>query len=133
MKNPPDSFLIEAFRDEFRALRSLAERAAAQLDDDHWLAQLDAEANSVALLMKQADHDGFVDAYDTGVFQGGRGRLTNSMSDEAGFSKKGATFKNRDNGFLAMLRDHGQFDLASLDIEHGVRRIPLRVDKLLPA
>jgi len=52
MKNPPDSFLIEAFRDEFRALRSLAERAAAQLDDDHWLAQLDAEANSVALLMK---------------------------------------------------------------------------------
>lgn len=44
--------MIGAFREEFKALRSLAERAAAQLDDERLFAQLDADANSVALLMK---------------------------------------------------------------------------------
>jgi hypothetical protein len=49
---PAESDLIGAFREEFKALRSLAERAAAQLDDERLFAQLDADANSVALLMK---------------------------------------------------------------------------------
>lgn len=49
---PADPDVIGAFREEFKALRSLAERAAAQLDDERLFAQLDADANSVALLMK---------------------------------------------------------------------------------
>ena len=50
--NHPEALLIEAFRDEFQALRSLAERAVAQLDDDQWRAPLDRDANSIELLMK---------------------------------------------------------------------------------
>jgi hypothetical protein len=46
------SGIIEAFRAEFQALRSLAERAAAQVDEGRWFAGLDADANSIALLMK---------------------------------------------------------------------------------
>ena len=49
---PADPDVIGAFREEFKALRRLAERAAAQLDDERLFAQLDADANSVALLMK---------------------------------------------------------------------------------
>ena len=49
---PAEPDLIGAFREEFAALRSLAERAAAQLDDERLFAQLDADSNSVALLMK---------------------------------------------------------------------------------
>jgi hypothetical protein len=44
--------VIQVFRDEFLALRALAEKAIEQLDDDALFAQLDADANSVALLMK---------------------------------------------------------------------------------
>jgi len=44
--------VIEAVRLEFAALRTLAERAAAQLDEPAFFAALDRDANSVALLMK---------------------------------------------------------------------------------
>lgn len=44
--------IIEAIRQEFESLKTLAERAAAQLDDEALFAPLDADANSVALLMK---------------------------------------------------------------------------------
>jgi hypothetical protein len=44
--------LVQAFQDEFLALRALADKAVEQLDDDALFAQLDTEANSVALLMK---------------------------------------------------------------------------------
>ena len=80
--------------------------------------------------VKHTDHGVFLDAHETGVFQGGRG--TNRLSGyEAGFPKKGTRFQNRDDGFFALLRDHGQLDLARLYIEHRLRRIPLRKDNLL--
>jgi hypothetical protein len=41
-----------AMADEYHALRSLAERAAAQVDDTQFFAALDSEANSIAALMK---------------------------------------------------------------------------------
>ena len=44
--------VIESIRQEFAALKDLAERAASQLEDAAFFAALDAEANSVALLMK---------------------------------------------------------------------------------
>ena len=43
---------IAAMADEYHALRSLAERAAAQVADEQFFATLDSEANSVATLMK---------------------------------------------------------------------------------
>jgi len=68
--------------------------------------------------------------HETRVFEGGRGRRTNRLSGEAGFPKKGPPFQNRDDGFFALLRDHGQLDLARLNIEHGFRCIPLRKDRV---
>jgi hypothetical protein len=44
--------VLRAFRDEFVGLRTLADKAIEQLDDDALFARLDCEANSVALLMK---------------------------------------------------------------------------------
>ncbi len=43
---------VAAMADEYHALRSLAERAAAQVDDGQFFATLDSEANSIAALMK---------------------------------------------------------------------------------
>ena len=43
---------VAAMADEYHALRSLAERAAAQVDDRQFFATLDSEANSIAALMK---------------------------------------------------------------------------------
>ncbi len=49
-----DDFLdyVHALRAEYHSLKTLAERAAAQLDDEQFFALLDPEANSVAMLMK---------------------------------------------------------------------------------
>ena len=47
----PDE-VVRAFRDEFRALRALADQAIEQVRDDQLFEQLDEEANSVAHLMK---------------------------------------------------------------------------------
>ena len=49
-----DDFLdfVHALRAEYASLKSLAERAAAQLDDEQFFAMLDPDANSVAMLMK---------------------------------------------------------------------------------
>jgi len=49
---PHEHEVIDSIRQEFASLKDLAERAAAQLDDEAFFATLDAEANSVALLMK---------------------------------------------------------------------------------
>ncbi|MCB0045200.1 MAG: DUF1572 family protein [Caldilineaceae bacterium] len=38
--------------DQFRKYKTMAERAVAQIDDDAFYATLDAEANSIAVLMK---------------------------------------------------------------------------------
>ena len=80
-------------------------------------------------LVQHMEHGVFVDAHDTGSFQGGCRLRPNRLSGEAGFSQKAALLQNGDDGFSALLRDHGQLDLATLDIEHGVRRIPLRIEK----
>jgi hypothetical protein len=48
----PRETTIQAFRQEFDNLRSLAERALAQVDDESFLRGLDADANSPALLVK---------------------------------------------------------------------------------
>jgi hypothetical protein len=49
---PRGSTWVAAVADEYRSLRSLAERAAAQVDDAQFFASLDSDANSIAALMK---------------------------------------------------------------------------------
>ena len=82
------------------------------------------------LLMQDMKHGLLIDAQDGRVFHGRRGRRANRVSGEAGFSKKCPLFQNGDNGFFALLRYHGQLDLACLDIEHGLRHIRLRKDRV---
>ena len=48
----PFSAFIEASSEEFASLRILAERAAAQVSDEQFFANLDTEANSVGTLMQ---------------------------------------------------------------------------------
>jgi Protein of unknown function (DUF1572) len=48
----PKDDLLRAFSAEYANLRTLADRAAAQLDDHAFFAVLSADGNSVALLMK---------------------------------------------------------------------------------
>ena len=65
-----------------------------------------------------------------GIFHGRRARRPNHLSGKAGFPKKRTPFQNRDDGFFALLRDHRQLHLACLDIEHSLRGIPLRKDRV---
>src|SRR5581483_3827752 len=51
-------------------------------------------------------------------------------SNEAGFPKEVSTLQQGDHGFFALLGDDGEFDLALLDIKHGIRRATLRKDYL---
>ena len=53
-----------------------------------------------------------------------------SLPGETPFPEKAAWLQHRDDGFFALRRDHGQLDFARLDIEHGIRRIPLRKENL---
>jgi len=48
----PFSAFVEAISEEFASLRTLAERAAAQVSDEQFFAHLDTEANSVGILMQ---------------------------------------------------------------------------------
>jgi hypothetical protein len=52
MAEPDTADFIAAIAAEYQSLRSMAERAAAQIDAAQFFAMLDAEANSVAGLMK---------------------------------------------------------------------------------
>ena len=49
----PFSAFIEAISEEFASLRLLVERAAAQVSDEQFFANLDNEANSVGTLIRQ--------------------------------------------------------------------------------
>ena len=47
------------------------------------------------------------------------------------FPEQTAWVQDHDDGFFPLRRHYGQLDFARLDIEHGIRRIPLREEHLL--
>jgi hypothetical protein len=53
------------------------------------------------------------------------------MPGEAPFPKKVTPLQHRDNGFFALSGHDRELDLALLDIEHGIGRIPLRKENLV--
>jgi hypothetical protein len=65
------------------------------------------QPGKLGLFIQHLDHGIFVDAHDSGIFQGGRGRRANRVSSQAGFPKKGPCLQNCNDGFFALLRDHG--------------------------
>jgi Protein of unknown function (DUF1572) len=49
---PTDSPILQAVLDEFQKIKKLADKSIAQLSDDQLHATIDADANSVAILMR---------------------------------------------------------------------------------
>ena len=82
-------------------------------------------------VVKHTDHRLFVNANERGALVGGCRGHAHQLPSETFFPKKSARLQHRDDGFFPLWRDHGQRDLARLDIEDGIRRIPLRKENLL--
>ena len=51
-----------------------------------------------------------------------------TISGETPFPEKATRLQHRDDGFFALLRKHGKFDLAGLNAVHSIRSISLRKD-----
>lgn len=63
--------------------------------------------------------------YNAAILDDRRRRRAGFLSGQTGLSKKRPLFQNGDNGLLALLRHHGQLDLARVDIEHRLGYLPL--------
>ena len=81
--------------------------------------------------MEHTGHGRLVNAHDHGCVQCGGGRHAQQLPGETPFPKKVFGIQNRDDGFVALLRNHSKLDPAGLDIEHGIGRIPLREGQML--
>src|SRR6476660_6605579 len=81
------------------------------------------------LLMEDADHSCFLQPHDLAFRHCRRGRQAHRLPVQASFSAEFVRPQDGDDGFLALLRDNGDFDLAVLDIEHRIRRFTLREDR----
>src|SRR5678815_2326031 len=53
------------------------------------------------------------------------------LPGETPFPETAARLQYHNDGFFPLRRNHSQLDFACLNIEHGIRRIPLREDNLL--
>lgn len=92
---------------------------------------LEEQLGENGVVVKQPEHDLFVNADEIGVFHGSCRSHVCQLPGKTPFPKKDARLQYGDNGFFALLRDYGQFDLACQDIEHRLRRLSLRKDNLL--
>lgn len=68
--------------------------------------------------------------YNAAILDDRRRRRAGFLSGQTGLSKKRPLFQNGDNGLLALLRHHGQLDLARVNIEHRLGYLPLRKQRL---
>lgn len=120
-KNPGQPFLA--------AVEALIQQVL--LDSDVAGQQIgDEKFREAGLFMQHAVHGVFLYPNDRGVFHAD-GRLPANLLDaQAGFAEKPLGPQNRDDGLFAGFRDHAELDLALDDMEHGDRRIPLRIDPL---
>jgi hypothetical protein len=83
------------------------------------------------LLMDDADHGRLLHPHDLG-FRHGRGcRYAQRLPGQASFAAELVRPQDCDDGFLALLGDNGDFDLALLDIENCIRKTTLREDRLV--
>jgi hypothetical protein len=81
--------------------------------------------------MQHVEHGLFLDAQNRRLVKGGRGRHAKRLAGETRFTKKTRRLQNRDHRFCDLLGHDGQLDLASLDLEDGIRCIPLRQNNVL--
>lgn len=77
------------------------------------------------IFVKHANHFLFFDADDRGIFDGGCGRHADRLRGETAFAKKCIGLQNGNHAFLSAFGEDAQLDPARLEIEYGIRRIPL--------
>src|SRR5450631_3121577 len=121
-EQPGKPFLtrIEQLIDE---IRFDAEGSAKKMRNEH--------LGECRFLMDHADDGGFFQSHDDGFRHRRDRRYTLNLAGEASFAEEFVRSKNCDDGFLALLRNDGDFHLALLDIENRIRRVSLGKDGLL--
>src|SRR5882672_11809236 len=82
--------------------------------------------------MNGSDHDGFGDTSNDAFFHRRSCGDAQSMAIQTSFAKEMTRLEDCDYGFLSLLGNNGQFDLAFLDVENRVGGFSLREHNLPP-
>src|SRR6202158_5740638 len=77
------------------------------------------------LIMKGGDHTFFRNSSDHAIFHRRRGRDPQLVAVHAAFTEELAGFQDRDDCFLALLGQDGEFDPAFLNVKDGVGNVAL--------
>src|SRR3984893_9032340 len=85
------------------------------------------------LPMDHADNRRFFQAHDDGVHYRRDRRYPPRLPGKTSFTEELVRSKHCDDGFLALLRNHGDLHLAALDVEDRIRRVSLGKDDLVLA
>jgi hypothetical protein len=76
------------------------------------------------LLLNHADNSRFFQAHDDGVRHRRERRYAPRLPGKTSFTEEIIRSKHCDDGFLALLRNDGDLQLASLDVEDRIRGSP---------
>jgi hypothetical protein len=91
----------------------------------------DERLRELRLAVEQSDHALLADADQAGRRDRARGGHTERLGRQTAFAEEAASFQDADDGLLASRGDDRELDLAALDEEHGIGRVPLGEDDLL--
>jgi hypothetical protein len=83
------------------------------------------------LLMEECDHCTFFDPDNRAPRNSAGGGHANWLTRQTALAKEAGFRQDGNHGFFATLGDNREFHLAALDIEHGIRRVPLRKDEFI--
>ena len=78
------------------------------------------------LVMEDTDHGGLLEPHHLAFRHSGCCRNAPRLSCQATFTAELVRAQDCDDGFLTLLGEHGDLDLALLNVEHGVCWIALR-------
>jgi len=90
-----------------------------------------AACGAVRLFVQQADCACLFYPQDRTLQHGGGAGHTQSLAGQASLAKEVASPQNGNHGFFALFGDDSELDLAFVDIEDGVRGIPLQEDLVI--
>src|SRR5262245_62786534 len=82
------------------------------------------------LLPKHPVHGGNVEPHDLKVVHGRCCGEPKRLAGETTFTKEIPFFVNGDDPFLALLRNHGDFAVATTNVENAVASVPLGEDNI---
>src|ERR1700722_14561807 len=83
------------------------------------------------LVVDHLDDRRLFQSHDDAVRHGRDGRYAPRLPGKTPFAEKLTWPKNRNDGFLPLLRNDGELDLTLLHIKDGIRGLALRIDSLV--